>query len=174
MRPSLAAFGGDLVLEAHVPGRYVAATVREIVTFYWAGDAERSSMQFLAQVLDKLTANGTKHASALHVVHERVALPNAEVRGELISMLQDYARITGCVGVVLLGSGFWASAMRSALTGIRMIMPMGAPPLKFAQSVDEILPWFCATHEERTGLAPNPAQLGGALKHLRDLAEGPA
>jgi hypothetical protein len=175
MRPSHAALGvTDLVLlAAHVPGRYVAATVRDVVAFYWVGDAERNAMQFLAQLLDKQTAGRTKQASALHVVHERVALPDADVRGELMAMLQDYTGVTGCVGVVLLGTGFWASAMRSALTGVRMIAT-GAPPMKFAQSVEEIMPWFCTTHEERTGSTLQPSQLTSALHHLRDLGESPA
>jgi hypothetical protein len=173
MRPSHAAPGvSDLVLEAHVPDRYVAATMDGVVAFYWVGDADRSAMQFLGQLLDKQTAGRTRHASAVHVVHERVALPDADVRGELMAMLQDYSSITGCVGVVLLGTGFWASAMRSALTGVRMVA-MGAPPMKFAQSVEEIVPWFCATHEERTGSAIHPSRITSALHHLRRLGEGP-
>ena len=165
---------GDFALEAHVPGRYVAATTRDIVAFHWVGDAERSAIQLLEQLLDRQTASRTKPASALHIVHPRVGLPNAEVRGALISLLEAYARTMGCVGVALLGTGFWASAMRSALTGIRMIVPMGALPMRFAQDVDELLPWFCATHQERSGHALHPASIQAVLHELRDLAEGPA
>ncbi|HKO94476.1 MAG TPA: hypothetical protein VJU61_25155 [Polyangiaceae bacterium] len=165
---------GDFALEAHVPGRYVAATAGDIVAFHWVGDAERSAIQQLELLLEKQTASRTKPASALHIVHPRVGLPNAEVRGALISLLEGYARTMGCVGVALLGTGFWASAMRSALTGIRMIVPMGALPMRFAQDVDELLPWFCATHQERTGRALHPASIQAVLHQLRDLAEGPA
>jgi len=164
---------GGLALEAHVPGRYVAATLPELVAFHWVGDAERSGIQCLEQLLDRQSANRTKPVSALHVVHERVGLPNAEVRGALISLLEAYARTMGCVGVALLGTGFWASAMRSALTGIRMIVPMGALPMRFVQGVDEVVPWLCATHQERTGQALNPASIHFALTQLRDVAEGP-
>lgn len=164
----------DFALEAHVPGRYVAATTRDIVAFHWVGDAERSAIQLLEQLLDRQTASRTKPASAIHVVHQRVGLPNGEVRGALISLLEAYARSMGCVGVALLGTGFWASAMRSALTGIRMIVPMGALPMRFAQGLDDLLPWFCSTHQERTGHALQPASLQATLHQLRDLAEGPA
>jgi hypothetical protein len=172
MLPSLAAPGvANLALEAHVPGRYIAATVGQVITFYWSGDADRSSMKFLDQLLEKLTAGHKKPASAVHVVHERVSLPDAAVRSDLMELMQRYAPTTGCFGIVLLGAGFWASAMRSALTGVRMLTP-GAPPMKFAQSVDEVLPWFCVTHQERTDQALDAAQLSAALRYLRETAEG--
>jgi hypothetical protein len=169
---SAKATGTDgFVLEAHAPGRYVAATCPSIVAFYWLADAEREGVQLLEQLCEKQTAARTLPASAIHVVHARAGLPNAELRNSLIASMRRFADVTCCLGVVLLGAGFWASAMQSALTGVRMVVPSAGAQMRFGNSADEIVPWLVATHAKRTGDHLSEAQLVSMVQRLRILGD---
>jgi hypothetical protein len=173
-RPSIAAPGTEgLVLEAHVPGRYVAATSQSIIAFYWLGDAEPEGVQRLDQLCEKQTAGRTRPFSAVHVVHAGAGLPTAEVRNGLIAIMRRYADVTCCLGVVLLGAGFWASAMQSALTGVRMVVPSGGAQMRFGTTSNEIIPWLASAHAKRTGERLGEAQLLSMVQQLRKLGDAP-
>lgn len=137
-------------VEAHVPGRYVGATAGNLIAFYWIADADLEGARFLHRVCEKQTQGRTRIASAIHIVHPRVSLPSAEVRSQLVASMEAFSEVTCGIGVVLLGTGFWASAMRSALTGIRMVIRTGASQMRFGQSPGEIIAWLASTHESAT------------------------
>jgi uncharacterized membrane protein len=47
-------------------------------------------------------------------------------------MMASFAGATVCVGVPLMGNGFWASAMQSLLTGMRLVAPPRLWTMRFA------------------------------------------
>jgi hypothetical protein len=158
------------MVEAHEVGRYAAGTAPGLIVFSWTDDARVETIQFLEQLCEKQSAGRTRCLSALHVIHPGVGLPSSDVRAALVAAMKRYADVIACMGVVLLGAGFWASAMQSALTGIRMLAPVGASQLRIAGSCEEILPWLIAGHEERTGERLSEAVLLSSLEQLSNLA----
>src|SRR5689334_3201036 len=142
MRPLTAAAGFEpFTLEAHVAGRYAAGSIRNAIVFSWQDDAAVETIQLLEQLCEKQTAARTRCVSALHIIHPAVGLPSADVRSALVSAMKRYSDVLGCMGVVLQGAGFWASAMQSALIGIRMLAPVGGSQLRVSASLEEIVPW---------------------------------
>ena len=170
MRPLAAAPGVEpFVVEAHVPGRYAAGTARSLIVFSWVDDAAVDTIQYLEQLCEKQSLGRTRCVSALHVIHPGVGLPSADVRVALVAAMKRYADVLGHMGVVLLGAGFWASAMQSALTGIRMLAPVGGSQLRIASSAAEIVPWLVSGHEKHTGERLNDTLLHAAFEQLSGL-----
>lgn len=173
MRPLNAALTSEpFLLEAHVANRYAAGTARGLIVFSWVDDATPDAIQLLEQLCEKQSAGRTRCVSALHVIHPRVGLPGSEVRGALVAAMKRYANVLGSMGVVLLGAGFWASAMQSALIGIRMLAPVGGSQLRVASSLEEIVPWIVAGHESRAGERLGEGLLYGAADQLLSLDRG--
>jgi hypothetical protein len=73
---------------------------------------------------------------SLSVVPAGVNLPDSELRKESGRVVKMLAPRTQVIVVVLEGEGFWASAARSALTGIQLLAP-GSHPMKVVRSVSE-------------------------------------
>ena len=170
MRPLTAAPGFEpFRVEAHVAGRYAAGSSRGAIVFSWADDATVETIQFLEQLCEKQSEGRTRCVSALHVIHPGVGLPSADVRVALVAAMKRYADVLGYMGIVLLGAGFWASAMQSALTGIRMLAPVGGSQLRISSSVPEIVAWLVAGHEKHTGERLNEAALFAAFEQLSNL-----
>jgi hypothetical protein len=69
----------------------------------------------------------------------------------------------GCVGIVVGGTGFWASAIRGLITGLRSASSREYP-LKLAGSIDELVSWLPEPHFKRTGIALDPAEFARALQ----------
>jgi hypothetical protein len=65
-------------------------------------------------------------------------------------MISEFADVTVCVGVVLRGNGFWASAMQSVLTGMQLVAPPRRWHMRFAVRESEITDWVAKAHEHRT------------------------
>lgn len=172
MRPSLALQNNDeLQIVTHVPARFVAGTMRNLVLFYWLADGTSEGVQTLDRLIDVQTAGHTRMASALHIIHGRVGLPDAEVRSGLHATMRRSADYFSCIGVVMLGAGFWASAIQSALTGIRMLTPTGNALMRFGATPASLADWFVAQHAERTGERLSEQQLLAAAEKLRDVGD---
>lgn len=171
MSPLTAAAGFEpFSVEAHVAGRYAAGTSRGLIVFSWADDAAVETVQLLEQLCEKQSEGRTRCVSALHVIHPDVGLPSSDVRVALVAAMKRYADVLGCMGIVLLGAGFWASAMQSALTGIRMLAPVGSSQMRIASSPAEIIPWLVAGHEKHVGERLSEAVLLAAFEQLSALA----
>jgi hypothetical protein len=172
MRPSFAHGGQqELHITAHVPERFVAGTLANVVLFYWTGDGTIESVQVLERLIEQQTAGFTRKASAMHLIHQRVSLPDAQVRAGLVAAMKRAADFTGCIAIVMLGGGFWASAIQSALTGMRMLAPTGSSTMRFGSNPAALSDWFVTEHAERTGERISEQQLLTAAEQLRSAGD---
>jgi len=71
-----------------------------------------------------------------------------------------------CVATVFEGGGFWASALRSIATGMRMVAPRSFS-WRINSDIDEIVDWIPDEHVKRTGVRLNRRQFVSALKNAR-------
>jgi hypothetical protein len=94
--------------------------------------------------------------SYVHMVPNAVALPDAEARAGLRYIMNRYEPFIACAAVLLDGSGFWASAMRNVVIGLRLL---ASTPFAYRvdTSLDDVLAWLPDEHYRRTGvrIVPN-------------------
>jgi hypothetical protein len=67
---------------------------------------------------------------------------------------------------VMLGAGFWASALQSMITGLRMLAPPRPSILRFARDPLELKAWFPHEHLVRTGQRIDEARLMSVMAEL--------
>ena len=77
-------------------------------------------------------------------------MPEADVRAAVLAMSSHFAPRTACLAVVLMGAGFWASALQSVLTALRMLAPHRSGLMRFSREPAELCDWFPAEHTRRT------------------------
>ena len=103
--------------------------------------------------------------SSVHVILDKTPLPTAEARTHLREITERYAKNVACVGTVVDGDGFWASAMRSFLTSLHWL---SRRPFKahYASSIEELAEWLPPFHAQKTGVVIQPADLTKSWSNL--------
>jgi len=146
------------------PGAHQVQLWKNVSICVWVGRATQPAAEELVGITQRtIAALGPKQRfSFVHLVADRIELPDSGARGVLVQIMKDYADHMGCAAVVLGGTGFWASAMRSFVTGVRVLAPRTFD-LRVHGQIDELLEWYPAEHERRTGLALDPASLVAEL-----------
>lgn len=131
----------------------------------WDGQANLTAVKHLSEISDQLLASYSS-VSAIHLAASDIGLPSSEVRGALLEMMARYGPHTACLAVVLEGSGFWASTVRSVITGMRMVAPR-AFALRIHEDIAEVCDWLPHEHQRRTGVLLDPEGLRLALERAR-------
>jgi hypothetical protein len=88
--------------------------------------------------------------------------------------MKRFADVTCCLAIVTLGAGFWVSALQSAVTGIRMLAPVGASMLRFVAKAEDLRGWFVDEHVARTGVSVDDSRLLEAIRELLALGDADA
>ena len=86
-------------------------------------------------------------------------------RHGFIAMLERHPSAFACVGIALLGAGFWASALQSMITGLLMVAPRGFA-LRFAGDPAELGAWLPREHSRRTGVEIDARGLAQAVDQV--------
>jgi hypothetical protein len=142
----------DLTIVGSFPGAYQVALWHNISTTAWFGKATLPAAQELAQITHRtaLLTEGQR-VSVIYLVTEEFGLPDANIREVFFTIMKDNAHLVGCMVVILGGAGFWVSAMRSVVTGLRVVAPR-ALDLRVHGKAEDLLGWFPAEHVKRTGV----------------------
>jgi hypothetical protein len=131
----------------------------------WNDQADLPAVRDLSEISDQLLAV-YPNVSAIHLAASDIGLPPSEVRNALLDMMARYGPHTACLAIVLEGSGFWASAMRSVITGMRMLAPR-AFSMRIHEDVDAVCEWLPLEHHRRTGVNLDREELRLALQRAR-------
>src|SRR6185312_8197600 len=116
-----------LVLVELEPGVFGMYAWKNVMVVIWRGEASESNVRRIAHATVRLAAGWSSGFSSVQVTHEGGTLPSAGARSVFIEMMGRHGDNIAGVGVVLKGSGFWASAIQGAVTGMRMISPKSIP-----------------------------------------------
>lgn len=163
---SARSFDGDtLQLLLHEPDRYGVWLWKNVWFNLWLAPAEGYLVDRMGQLTDEHRARFPRGMTAVHWVRPGAGLPTADGR-EALTRLAGRGDIP-CVGVILSGAGFWASAMRSLVTGIRL-MSGGKFSMRINASIEELAEWFPAAHQAYTGIAIDKEDLIHAVAHARN------
>ena len=95
--------------------------------------------------------------SWVHLIRDKLPLPDAMAREGFVRMMRERSNELACVAVVVGGTGFWASAMRNAVIGLRVFAP-GKFDLRLHGTIDEVVTWLPGAHERQTKIEL-PAQV---------------
>jgi hypothetical protein len=113
-------------------------------------------------VLGKLTERSALECpggiASIHWIAHGAGLPTAEARAQLAEIAKRWDRHLLCVGVLLRGDGFWASAVRSALTGIVLLAPRGYQ-MRFYGELSPLTRFVSEQVQQRTGEAHDPGRM---------------
>lgn len=147
---------------AEMPGVVSVRGWRNLTICIWTGQATGPAAQLVKTTIDRPQTQGVRQ-SFVHVINENLPLPDSASRSIFMTLMKERADDLACVAVVVLGSGFWASAMRNAVIGMRVFAPRNFDFRVFG-SCDEVVLWLPAAHEKHTGVALPPDALAQWLK----------
>jgi hypothetical protein len=139
----------ELLPVDEAPGMYRFYKWQHTHIVVWYGAATGEAAERLGRMTGKPPA-GTRR-SDVHIITEGTGLPHAEARSGFAQLMKDMREDIACLGVVIEGGGFWASAMRSAVTGLGMMAPKGLP-FRALPSIDALIAWLPGEHRRRTGV----------------------
>lgn len=139
---------------------------RNVQIASWTVQATVELVEQLAAQSAKFHKRHPEGVSVVHVISKGPALPDSETRERFSTLLHAHSSKLACVAVVLDGRGFWASAVRGFLVGIRLVAPRTFTMQVFS-TPQEVAEWLPGPHEERTGVGLAPADLVRAIEAVR-------
>lgn len=155
-----------LELRGEHPGAMRFWAFKNIGICAWSGQATQTAMQIVIQSVEGLLTSRTESCSYIHMIAHGVPLPEAAARSAMIELMRRQEARTACAAIVIYGAGFWTSAMRSAVTGIRVLVPRSFD-YRIHGSVAEVLEWFPKQHARRTGVDVSVGELEVALMQVQ-------
>ena len=158
------ATSSEVVIVDAVPGVFQFGTWNDIMFAAWEAPADAISVPRLdALAKDFQKAHPGKRQSGIHILREGVGLPTPAGRAGLMKMMKTESDHFGAIAVVICGSGFVASAVRSFLAGLRLLAPRTFE-FRLHARTSEVLKWFPAAHFSRTGEQIDPARFGRVIQ----------
>jgi hypothetical protein len=151
------------------PGRFSFWALHNITIAVWHDQPTRDAVLRLQQAAEARAKLHPEGVSDVHVVVGPIALPDDHTRQALIRISKLAVPYLAAVGVIVGGSGFWASTMRSLITGIRVLLP-GTFEFGLFGTTEELVRWLPGVHAKRTGLQLDAAVLKRALEFVRQNA----
>ena len=144
------------------PGICAIGTWLNVIVIVWWASATGSAVERLERVTVLLRELYPDKSSHVHFVKNRAGLPSAAARSAFVKIMKEHeSHIANCA-VVVGGSGFWASTMRSAITSMRVISPRSFE-MRLHGTWREILEWLPSSHQYRTGVELKPQMLERVL-----------
>ncbi|HEX5659681.1 MAG TPA: hypothetical protein VFX59_20940 [Polyangiales bacterium] len=116
--------------------------------------------------MDRPGAAG-RRSSYVHIIRDQLALPDADARTGFTQLLRKRHAELGCVAIVVGGTGFWASAMRNAVIGLRLLGPRDFE-FRLYGTADELVEWLPAAHQRLTGVSIAPVTLRQLLSTAQE------
>jgi hypothetical protein len=133
------------------PGAFLFGGWKNLFIGVWESQATLSAVERMVKASESVRERHATGHSTIHIVAQGAALPTAEVRAHLVRALNDRAEQIACVSVVVGGTGFWTSALRSFVTGLRWLAPRSFD-FRLSGSVQEVARWLPVEHNKRTGI----------------------
>jgi hypothetical protein len=149
------------------PSEMLMVTYKNLNVIVWYGSASGAAIEMIDEVTATLVRDCPTGISSIHVVLPTSGLPSAEARDGLVRSGKRWAAQLACVGVVIERKGFWASAMRGAVTGIQMLIPRTYAS-QVHDSLEQAAEWLPPHHVKRTGVQLEAAEVLSVIKRARN------
>lgn len=152
----------EMIRLAQVPGEYAFYRWGNVAINIWSTQPTASNVKCLADLTENSKPPFPEGISSVHWMAHGAGLPTAGARTGLREIAQRYDDHIACVGVVIDGGGFWASALRSALNGIVMTTNTRFVPRLYG-SLDGLVDWLPEAHQRGTGVRIHGSALRGRI-----------
>lgn len=149
------------------PGLYTFAMHRNVNVFVWVGSATGALTERVGKIVANQVAHNTRGLSTVHVMTPLASPPSAEARRGFAEIGQRHLSSIVSVSLVIEREGFWGSAMRSAVTGIQLLLQCAEYPIKVHSSIAETAAWMPLNHLARSGVRLDAVEFLSALQTAR-------
>jgi hypothetical protein len=136
---------------AYEKDQVVIATWQNVTIVVWAAQATLPVVQEFGKISGRLLRSYQK-VSNVQIIVDNAPMPTDEARLEFDRLTELGADRLACVAMVLAGSGFWTSAMRSYLTSVHWVKQRPFVPRIFT-TLHEAAVGIPPVHVERSGVA---------------------
>jgi hypothetical protein len=160
--------GFDLVDEE--PGVYAFGVHANVNIMAWVGAATGEITDRYQHIVARQVPASPRGLSTVHIMTPLSAPPTSEARRGFAETARRYESSIVCAALVIEREGFWGSAMRSAITGIQLLLAPGDYPIKVHASVEDAATWLPRNHSARSGVRLDPGMLLMALHGVRSHA----
>jgi hypothetical protein len=155
----------ELVLLHSEPGSHAFYTWQNIMIACWSQRATGPAIEKIGSLRAAMHDRHPEGVSVIYLIADGAGLPTPEARAGVKELMVRFSQHRACLAILVQGGGFWASAMRAVITGVRLLVP-----LKFAMGVfgkvQELVDWLPERHEGHTGVHVERAQLLSVLQGL--------
>ena len=139
---------------------------RNVLILGWYGKANvEAAREFGTLAESALAQSQQAMISTVHWIDRAVGIPDSQTRDALLKVGDDFRERTACVAAIIVGDGFWASAMRGVVTGLVVLAPRTFAMRTFA-STQEVLGWLPTEHAARSGIDLDHDTLRAAIEHV--------
>jgi hypothetical protein len=154
---------GQLQLLDYEPGAFSMFCWKNITILTWVAPATGAATKRVAEATMQVAGACREGFSNIHLLRQGIGLPTAEARHDFAEMMNRHSQELACIAIALLGSGFWASALQGAITGIRMLNPKRSSVMRIHDSIDGVADWLPQEHLKYTGVAIQSGELHSAM-----------
>jgi hypothetical protein len=144
----------------------VFAIWKNVVIAIWATQATSELVAELSRIATYWADQREGQFSTVHVIRNGSPLPNGEARAALMALIEQFGHRLACVATQIEGAGFWASAMRSLLTSLRLIGGRTSYKARTFQTTQEIATWLAEAHVQGTGIGLDADEFKAVLAGL--------
>jgi len=146
------------------PTAFVFGSWKNVLIAVWKSQATVPRVERFKRAIELMGERTPGYRSNVHVILEGAGLPTAKARDLFVALMKHHRDALACVAIVVSGTGFWASALRGAMTGLRALAPTSYG-FHVAATIDNVVNWLPAVHELNTGVKLDPAELGDVLRY---------
>lgn len=147
------------------------ASHQNVLIASWTAQGTGPLIAELAKALGSFIAQHPSGVSNLHIIAAGLPLANAEARDALAALMTAHEGAIACVGTVLDGTGFWASATRGLIMSVQLMAP-NTYAVRTCANDAELVGWLPKVHAQRTGINLEAQALERALAEVRMLSAG--
>jgi hypothetical protein len=154
---------------AVVHGRCHFSLYRNIAIGVWVAQANEAGAEAALRVSKEMASRFPDGHSSVAFLLDGLPGPLPEAMPALTKLFARRSDLA-CTAIILEGSGFWASGLRSMINNSRR-EGGGEVPLKIASAIDQVVDWLSEHHQKQTGIAVAVPDLQAALAFARQLGE---
>lgn len=146
----------DALILDEQPEWYLVGAYQNVVTVVWRSQATDEAVARLDKATDAVGAKYPRGRSSIHVIIGGTlpATPEAQTRFVDLMRTSNLA----CVAAIYMGTGFWASTLRSNTTQMAM-RASRTFEFRHHQRIEEVGEWLPEKHQEITGVRIRPERL---------------
>ena len=150
------------------PRIYYYSAWQNLTLAVWVGQATGASVRSLAGISREMLRRHPEGHSSVVFILDKIPAPAPDAR-EVLDKVFHSRNDLACVSVVVDGSGFWASGMRSMMGNAhRAAAGATSTMLRLNTSIDEVVDWMPAEHARRTGVELEREAFTRALRQVRE------